>query len=493
MKIGETLAGRYVLREGLAACHGEAFLAEDLRSRRRVRVVVLEAGKVDAGGVRRYAELLARASVVGHAGAGLPQVQVALTGVPLFVVGELAPGEDLAALLRRERRLPWERALAVTQGCAEALAALAVAGAAHRALRPECVWVCADGEVCVHDFGAAELGPSGAVQRGPQEFVEYRAPEQVAGAPGDGRSDVFSLGAILLEMITGRCVFSGPTAFKAAHKVSTQVAPPASALAPEVPVPPAIEELIARALARAPGERLASAQALANHVALARRSPGIVRRHAAPIGFAPEVERTLEVPVVESEEDLTTAVSLPIVRKARGREGETPERLEAAESGVAPGESGAHAGASGASERTQVFAAEEGGKTEVLPQVRGIVARARSSGAPEARLDTTEARNETTEVLPRGAERTFADPVVRRMPETTLELGSSPGDDDATAVMPTFRRTELRDSAANSGVQEAAGSMQATPPEPRIVRTLVAIYVAIAVVIVAGAAVLLLR
>lgn len=317
MKVGETLSGRYLLRGALAACQGEAFLADDLRTRKAVRVVTLEAGRVDPGGLRRYAELLARAGAIRHAGAGVPRVQVSLAGAPLFVVGELAPGEELAALLRRESRLPWERALALIHGVAEALAALASTGVAHRALRPECIWVASDGQVSVHEFGVAELGPIAAAQRG-QEFVEYRAPEQVAGASGDERSDVFALGAILLEMITGQHPFAGASAFKAAHKVATQAAPPASSLVSGVPSE--VEALIARALAREPGERPASAQVLASQAALVRRSPGIVSRRAAAGGAVAEAERTLSQPIAESEEDLTTAVSLPIVRAARERE-----------------------------------------------------------------------------------------------------------------------------------------------------------------------------
>lgn len=320
MKAGDTFAGRYLWHEAMAVAHGEAFRAEDTRTRRQVRVRLWKAGQADPAKLRRYAEVLADANAITHVGAGVPRVQVNLTGSPCFVVGDLPPGEDLAAVLAREGRLGWERALAVIQGCAEALAALEKVGP-HRALRPESVWLAKEGAVVVLDFGVGEVVPAAVVERGPQDFVEYRAPEQVAGEPGDLRSDVFSLGVILMEMLTGTHPFAGTTAFKVAHRMLSQAAPRATALAPEVPVPSEVEALLGRMLAREPGARLAAASLVVSHVALVRRSPGFAPRQVAASAAARgPVPKDPGESFEEPKDELTTSIAIPIPHVPKKRE-----------------------------------------------------------------------------------------------------------------------------------------------------------------------------
>ncbi|MCY1009441.1 serine/threonine-protein kinase [Nannocystis pusilla] len=257
--IADTLANRFELRARLGSGGlGQVFVAHDRQTRREVAVKVLDVAPIAADKLTRLAILLRTAASVQHPAVALPRVLIGTSESPPFLAGERVAGEDLAELRRRAGPLSWQRALAIVHACTEALSALAAAtGAAHRALKPGNIRVTAADEVRVLDFGIAELGvqPVPADEHG--MFAEYRAPEQLAGAPGDASSDVFTLGVLLFELTTGVHPFTGPTAFKAARAVtSLRAAPRPSALAPATPLPSQVEALIIRALAPQPSQRL---------------------------------------------------------------------------------------------------------------------------------------------------------------------------------------------------------------------------------------------
>ncbi|MCY0986571.1 protein kinase [Nannocystis sp. ILAH1] len=330
--IGDTLAGRFELRARLGSGGlGEVFAAHDRQTRREVVVKVLDVAPIAADKLTRLATLLRTATRVDHPAVALPRIQIGTSESPPFLAGERIAGEDLAELRRRAGPLSWQRALAIVHACTDALSALAAAtGAAHRALKPGNIRVTADDEVRVLDFGIAELGvqPVPADEHG--VVAEYRAPEQLAGAPGDPSSDVFTLGVLLFELTTGVHPFTGPTAFKAARAVTSQrAAPRPSALASATPLPSQVEALIVRALAPQPSQRFQDAAELARHLALIRRSPGLTpRTSAAPSPpTAEDDEPTQHGELPESAEDRTTIVSLP---SASGR-GSPPPNVGASE------------------------------------------------------------------------------------------------------------------------------------------------------------------
>ncbi|MFZ6184206.1 protein kinase domain-containing protein [Nannocystis pusilla] len=314
--VGDTLADRFELRARLGSGGlGEVFVAHDRQTRREVAVKVLDVAPFSADKLTRLALLLRTAASVEHPAVALPRVLIGTSESPPFLAGERVAGEDLTELRRRAGPLSWQRALAIVHACTEALSALAAAtGVAHRALKPGNIRVTADDEVRVLDFGIAELGvqPVPADEHG--VVAEYRAPEQLAGAPGDASSDVFTLGLLLFELTTGVHPFTGPTAFKAARAVtSLRAAPRPSALAPATPLPSQVEALIVRALAPQPSQRLFKDVAeMAQHLALIRRSPGLTpRTSAAPTPSTAEDEPTQHGELPESAEDRTTIVSLP--------------------------------------------------------------------------------------------------------------------------------------------------------------------------------------
>lgn len=317
MKVGETLAGRYELRRSLGCGgSGEVFAAHDLRSRREIAVKALH-GEVAADRLNSMASLLSAAMRIDHPVVVLPRVQLGLAEAPPFLAGELVAGEDLATLSARGPA-PWARAIEIALACADGLIALADAtGAAHRALKPGNVRVAPGGEVRLLDFGVAELGARPVGPREGGSFVEYRAPEQLGGAAGDSRSDVFSLGVLLFELLTGVHPYIDSSAFKVAHKMLAQrSAPKPAERAPGVPLPSQVGALVERMLAREPADRFKDIVELRHHLAVVRRSPGIISRarppEAAPAAPAEELTQAFE-PSAEPE-DLTTAVNLRLLR-----------------------------------------------------------------------------------------------------------------------------------------------------------------------------------
>lgn len=313
MNVGDTLEGRYELRESLGGGGlGQVFRAWDTRLRRELTVKVLAPGRCPADALRRFSTLVTTAAGARHP--GVVPVQLTAGAAPL-VVSEALRGEHLGALGARLGPVPWNRAIELIHACADILSALAVAtGSAHRALKPSNVWIAEDNVVRILDFGIAELGVQPAPPRADGTHVDYRAPEQIEGAPGDAASDVFTLGVLLFELLTGVHPFSGATAFQASRKILIGPAPRPAELAPGVPVPAQIDALLARALARAPSDRIKNTADMATQLAQVRRSPGVLPTITAPVPADSPDEGTQALPAAEYEEDPTTALSVPKLR-----------------------------------------------------------------------------------------------------------------------------------------------------------------------------------
>lgn len=304
MRVSDIIARRYELRAALGGGGlGQVFRAFDDKELREVAVKLLDPARCPADAVRRHDSLALAAARARHPAIAAQRVQAAADGAPPLVVSELEEGEDLDALRARASPVPWQRACEIVGTCAEALAVLATTtGAAHRALKPGNIRVRADGAVRLLDFGVAELGVQAVPARG-ELYVEYRAPEQLEGAPGDARSDVFTLGVLLFELVTGVHPFSGASTFKVMHKVLLQPAPRPSELDPPRAVPATLEALLARALARRPADRFADAAEMGRVLALVRR--------ASAAELAPAVARRPVVAAVDDGPD-STATSMAV-------------------------------------------------------------------------------------------------------------------------------------------------------------------------------------
>src|SRR5580693_8856000 len=214
MLTGRMLDGRYHVRARIA--HGgmaTVYLATDTRLDREVALKVMHADLArDADFVGRFigeAKSVAKLShpnIVGVYDQGAD-------GQYLYLAMEYVPGRTLRALMRERGWLPWQEALAVIDPVLSGLAAAHQAGIVHRDVKPENVLLTDDGRVKVVDFGLARASAAGVIIGS----VNYIAPEQVTGAPSDPRTDVYSAGIMLFEMLTGRQPFSGETPLAVAY------------------------------------------------------------------------------------------------------------------------------------------------------------------------------------------------------------------------------------------------------------------------------------
>jgi serine/threonine protein kinase len=215
------LLGRYAIESKLGeGGMGVVFKARDTQLERAVAIKVLPPGKVaDPDRKRRFVQEAKAASALNH-----PHIitiyDVGSDGDTDFIVMEYLAGTTLDHLVPAQG-LPLKRALAIAVAIADALAKAHEAGIVHRDLKPSNVMITDAGGVKVLDFGVAKLiepaeasGETRTVAAATEEGTTigtpgYMSPEQAEGRRLDGRSDIFSFGAVLYEMVTGRKAFSG--------------------------------------------------------------------------------------------------------------------------------------------------------------------------------------------------------------------------------------------------------------------------------------------
>ena len=253
---------------------GEVFRARDTRLGREVALKVLRPGAGQDAERLQALELEARAA----GGLSHPNI-IAVYDVgrheeQAYVVSELLEGETLEQRLRRGP-LPRSQALDVAVQVARALGAAHEKGIFHRDLKPANVFLCAHGLVKLLDFGLAKLERSQSVDEratGPIELagadsgpiygtVGYVSPEQVRGGEADARSDIFSFGVILHEMLSGRPPFRRGSVVETLHAIlNEEPAPLGEGASPQ------LERVAARCLEKDPAARFQSARDLAFHL-----------------------------------------------------------------------------------------------------------------------------------------------------------------------------------------------------------------------------------
>jgi tetratricopeptide (TPR) repeat protein len=252
---------------------GEVYRARDMRLKRDVAIKVLpRALAADRERLCRFEQEARSAAALNHPNIISVHEMGTADGSP-YIVSELLEGQNLREVLH-QGAVPAGKALDYSIQAARGLAAAHDAGIVHRDLKPENLFITKDGQLKILDFGLAKLTrwEGGASDSSTAEAVPgteagtvfgtvgYMSPEQVRGRPADHRSDIFSFGAILYELFSGRRAFSGDSPVDTMSAILHQDPPQLTSAIP--PVHPAVDRAIRHCLEKNPLERFQSAHDL---------------------------------------------------------------------------------------------------------------------------------------------------------------------------------------------------------------------------------------
>ena len=274
-RLTEALSDRYVIeREIGAGGMALVYLAEDVKHRRSVAIKVLRSELAATIGSDRFLREIEIAARLSHPHI-LPLFDSGAAGDLLYYVMPFVAGESLRSKLARQHHLPTDEALRLTREIASALGFAHQQGIVHRDIKPENILL-ADGIALVADFGIARaLRSSGANGDGTSTTMTvagmtlgtptYMSPEQVTADEIDGRSDLYSLGCVLFEMLAGEPPFAGPTIESLLRMHLTAEPRLLSKLRPTVPL--GVVRAVTRALAKDPAQRFQTAAQFAEAIA----------------------------------------------------------------------------------------------------------------------------------------------------------------------------------------------------------------------------------
>lgn len=284
--VGETLGGRYRIEAHLGeGAMGAVYLAEHVRIGRQDAIKILNPDLADDEDAwARFTREARNASHINH-----PNVCTVYDfgetseGLP-YIAMEYVDGETLTKMMEREGPLPARRVLELAEQILDALNAAHSRGIVHRDLKPENIMLVraehGSGNVKVVDFGIAKAMQD---DDGRQDITRegfavgtprYVAPEQVSGKEIDRRSDLYSLGIVLYEMLSGRLPFTGASWREVMTKRLSEDPVPLRESAPDRHLGEELERVIGRALSRDPEDRFDDAEAFRRALRQAIRSPG---------------------------------------------------------------------------------------------------------------------------------------------------------------------------------------------------------------------------
>jgi tetratricopeptide (TPR) repeat protein len=261
-RLRAALADRYAVQRELGrGGMATVYLAEDLKHHRYVALKVLKPEIGQVLGPERFLREIEISARLAHPHI-LPLLDSGEAAGALFYTMPYVEGESLRDRLQRETQLPLEDALQITREVADALGYAHSMGVVHRDVKPENILFEA-GHAVVADFGIARAITAAGGRHLTETGIAlgtpaYMSPEQTTGEQAiDGRSDLYSLGCVLYEMLAGEPPFTGPTAQAIFAKRFAQGLPRVSVVRESVPA--GVEAALAKVLARAPADRFATA------------------------------------------------------------------------------------------------------------------------------------------------------------------------------------------------------------------------------------------
>ena len=296
-----TRLGPYEVRSILGSGGmGDVYVARDTNLQRDVALKLLPPDLTsDPDRLRRFEQEARAASALNHP-AIVAIYELGQAGPQPYISMELVEGQTLRQMLE-SGAMPPRRALHIAAQIADGLAKAHEAGIVHRDLKPENLMVSPDGFAKILDFGLAKLAADAESRAATLTVTEhgtrpgsvlgtvgYMSPEQAGGQAMDSRSDQFSFGLVLYEMLTGHRAFARPTAVETMSAIIREDPPGIAERTPAVPAP--VRWIVERCLAKAPAERYASTRDLARDLAGARD-------HFSELTSAPAIARpTANVP-----------------------------------------------------------------------------------------------------------------------------------------------------------------------------------------------------
>ncbi|MFJ6652695.1 Stk1 family PASTA domain-containing Ser/Thr kinase [Microbacterium sp. NPDC091313] len=304
--IGRLVDGRYRVRARIArGGMATVYVATDMRLERRVALKVMHGHLSDDAVFQsrfiqeaRAAARLADPHVVNVFDQGQD-------GDMAYLVMEYLPGITLRELLREHRRLTVPQTITIMDAVLSGLAAAHRAGIVHRDVKPENVLLAEDGRIKIGDFGLARATTantaSGQMLLG---TIAYLAPELVTRGTADARSDIYALGIMLYEMLTGEQPYKGEQPMQIAFQHATDSVPRPSVKNPGVPEP--LDELVLWATEKAPDDRPLDADVMLTRL----------REIERQLGVAPQVARALAVGTSSADDGIDSAELTKVLPQA---------------------------------------------------------------------------------------------------------------------------------------------------------------------------------
>jgi len=266
LEVGQVLDGRFkitdiISRSGMASIFKATDQTNDTVVALKVPYMQFES---DPGFFQRFQREQAIGKVLKH-----PYILRFIDDESLnksrpYIVMEFLDGQTLGHLMHTIRPMPQADALRIASRICEALHYMHEHDVVHRDLKPDNIMICSDGSIRIMDFGIAKLESARRLTFGAftpaMGTPDYMAPEQVKGRRGDQRTDIYSLGAILYEMVTGSAPFEGANPFMIMNARLT--GDPIAPRAKNDKISPQVEEIVLHAMARNPDERYPTALAM---------------------------------------------------------------------------------------------------------------------------------------------------------------------------------------------------------------------------------------